>query len=258
MDVVRALLPLMRCPRSLRRQSTTLTVVDGPPAAPPRGVQRGINQKPRRGCRVAGELAKVDQAYKCRVRTPWWRVPLVAPANLLVTYMNADTPRLTTNHAGMYHLNSVHGVYLRAAHRDLGRDLLPLASLNTLTLLGAETVGRAYGGGMLKLEPREADLLPLPSPALVVASRALRMRALRPGSWDSRRPARSRPATVARNSCPAGHGVVVTPQQVQRQRAVGDVDNGSAPRVEAGLLSNRAGDELPGVKTPAAACLSYL
>lgn len=126
-----------------------------------------------------GEDLTVNQAYKCRARTPWWRVPLVPPADLLLTYMNADTPRLTTNTAGVRHLNSVHGVYLRPAHKSLGAYLLPLASLNTMTLLGAETVGRAYGGGMLKLEPREADVLPVPAPALLDAARD-RLTALRP------------------------------------------------------------------------------
>ena len=116
---------------------------------------------------AAGERIGVPTAYKCRVRSPWWRVPLVPPADLLLTYMNADTPRVSTNVAGVRHLNSVHGIYLRPELRRLGADLLPLACLNSFTLLGAETVGRAYGGGMLKIEPREADRLPVPTPDVV-------------------------------------------------------------------------------------------
>ncbi|HET9653811.1 MAG TPA: N-6 DNA methylase [Kineosporiaceae bacterium] len=119
----------------------------------------------------SGRETGVDTAYKCRVRSPWWRVPIVPPADLLLTYMNADTPRLTANPARVHHLNSVHGLYLRAGLRRTGAALLPVASLNSVTLLGAETVGRAYGGGMLKLEPREADLLPVPSPDAVTAAR---------------------------------------------------------------------------------------
>lgn len=126
-----------------------------------------------------GEARETDQAYKCRVRRPWWRVPLVPPADLLLTYMNADTPRLCTNRARAHHLNSVHGVYLRSEHRALGTDVLPVAALNSMTLLGAEIVGRAYGGGMLKLEPKEADLLPVPSPTFT-ASTHKALAALRP------------------------------------------------------------------------------
>ena len=52
-----------------------------------------------------------------------------------------------------------------------------MAMLNSVTLLGAELIDRAYGGGMLKLEPREAARLPLPSPALVESkARDLRLR----------------------------------------------------------------------------------
>lgn len=119
----------------------------------------------------AGEAMDVHRAYKCRVRSPWWRVPLVRPADLFLTYMNADTPRLCTNRERLHHLNSVHGVYVRAGLKRLAMDLLPLASLNSMTLLGAETVGRAYGGGMLKLEPKEADKLPVPTAALVESAR---------------------------------------------------------------------------------------
>jgi len=127
----------------------------------------------------AGEADAVHSAYKCRKRKPWWRVPLVPPADLLLTYMNADTPRLTTNEARVRHLNSVHGVYLRHGLKTLGAKLLPIGSLNSMTLLGAETVGRSYGGGMLKLEPGEADLLPVPAPALLSNARPALL-ALRP------------------------------------------------------------------------------
>lgn len=120
---------------------------------------------------AAGETTGVQDAYKCRVRTPWWRVPLGPPADLFLTCMNADTPRLSANRARVAHLNSVHGLHLHpslpgAARRQAGA-LLPLAALNSLTLLGAETVGRAYGGGLLKLEPGEADALPVPGPDLL-------------------------------------------------------------------------------------------
>lgn len=120
---------------------------------------------------IAAGLARgVQRAYKCRTRSLWWRVPMIAKADLLLTYMNHDTPRLVTNAANVSHLNSIHGVKLTAGHKRNGRDLLPIAALNSATVLGAELVGRSYGGGMLKLEPREADILPVPTHALVAAA----------------------------------------------------------------------------------------
>lgn len=126
-----------------------------------------------------GEADGVNLGYKCRMRDPWWRVPTVTIPDLLLTYMDHDRPRLVANDAGVYHLNSLYGVSLRYGRQELGRDLIPLASLNSVTLLGAEMVGRSYGGGLLKLEPSEADKLPLPSEA-ALQSLAPRLRALRP------------------------------------------------------------------------------
>ncbi|MDL5352173.1 N-6 DNA methylase [Microbacterium sp. zg-YB36] len=114
-----------------------------------------------------GEHTGVNDAYKCRVRRPWWRVPLLDVPDLLLTYMNGDTVRLTHNAAGARHLNSVHGVYLRGEVREIATDVLPIASLNSVTLLGAEHSGRSYGGGILKMEPREADGWWMPSAALL-------------------------------------------------------------------------------------------
>ncbi len=126
-----------------------------------------------------GEEAAVHEAYKCRVRNPWWRVPLVRVPDLFLTYMNHDAPRLVTNEARLLYLNSVHGVTLKPPVRALGRDLLPIGLLNSLSLLGAELVGRSYGGGLLKVEPKEGDLIPVPSPETLRAI-APSLKALRP------------------------------------------------------------------------------
>ena len=126
-----------------------------------------------------GEAAGVDQAYKCQVRDPWWQVPLVERPDLLFTYMNHDRPRLVRNGAGVHLLNSLYGIRLHHERRDLGQEILPMAALNSVTLLGAEIVGRSYGGGMLKHEPKEADQLPLPSVAVLEAV-APRLKLLQP------------------------------------------------------------------------------
>lgn len=126
--------------------------------------------KPSVGARAYiahGESLEIDQAYKCRIRTPWWRVPLQQPADLLITYMNADTVALCSNEARVRHLNSVHGLFLSEDVRDIDPVYLALASCGSVTRLGAEIVGRSYGGGLLKVEPREAAQLPVPSPDLV-------------------------------------------------------------------------------------------
>jgi adenine-specific DNA methylase len=128
---------------------------------------------------AAGEAAGIKDGYKCSNRTPWWRVPRGPAPDAFLTYMNHDTPRIVTNRAKLGCLNSVHGIIFNPTHRQLAMDLLPIAALNSVTLLGAELVGRAYGGGLLKIEPREGDRLPVPSRA-VIEKAGPALRALRP------------------------------------------------------------------------------
>lgn len=42
---------------------------------------------------------------------------------------------------------------------------LAAASINTVTFAFSEVLGRSYGGGVLELEPREAEALPFPNPS---------------------------------------------------------------------------------------------
>lgn len=126
-----------------------------------------------------GEADGVHLAYKCAVREPWWKVPSVRIPDLFLTYMNQDVPRLVSNDVRAAHLNSIHGVTLRAEHRKIGQETLPLAMLNSVTMLGAELVGRSYGGGVLKIEPREASTLPLPA-AETLHAVASRLKLLKP------------------------------------------------------------------------------
>ena len=138
-----------------------------------------------------GEQLGVQDAYKCKIRNPWWRPPVVDPPDLFFTYMSHRFPRLIRNSAGVSFLNSMHGVRLNAEHA-LCADALPLVAMNSVTMLGAEVFGRSYGGGILKMEPREAALLPMPHPdhvlevwAILELERGRLEQALSRGLWTN-------------------------------------------------------------------------
>lgn len=108
-----------------------------------------------------GERLGLHTRYKCRVRSPWWSVPLPkggAP-DLFLTYMSDMAPRLVRNKAAAVSTNTIHQVF---THAGVSADALAVAFYNSLTLLSAELVGRSYGGGILKLEPTEAGRLLIP------------------------------------------------------------------------------------------------
>jgi hypothetical protein len=69
-------------------------------------------------------------------------------------------PRLIVNPAGAWSTNLLHGVAFRPDAPSA--RALAVAMACSLTLLSAEVEGRAYGGGVLKLETREAERLAVP------------------------------------------------------------------------------------------------
>jgi adenine-specific DNA methylase len=113
-----------------------------------------------------GEDLGYAERYKCRVRSPWYRVPGVAAPDAFLTYMSDVVPRLCLNQARIVSSNTLLNVRLTQVPAAL-RKAFVIAFYNSATLLSCERIGRSYGGGVLKLEPREADRILLPSAALV-------------------------------------------------------------------------------------------
>jgi adenine-specific DNA methylase len=109
-----------------------------------------------------GEERKIHEGYKCRIRLPhWWKVPSVWVPDAFLLRQIYDGPRIIQNAAEATCTDTIHRV--RVAQ---GVDVrwLAAASVNSLTWAFAEIRGRSYGGGVLELEPSEAEGLPFPKP----------------------------------------------------------------------------------------------
>ncbi|MCH7931550.1 MAG: SAM-dependent methyltransferase, partial [Proteobacteria bacterium] len=103
-----------------------------------------------------GENTGVAVAYKCRTRKPWYRVPHVHEADAFLTYMSGDTPKLVANDSSAVAPNSLHIVRMHPECR-LSNDSLAALWQTSLTRLSCEIEGHSLGGGMLKIEPTEAE-----------------------------------------------------------------------------------------------------
>lgn len=108
----------------------------------------------------AGQRAR--KAYKCRVREPWYSVPDVQVPDFFLSYMSGVQANLVRNEAECTCTNSVHSVRLR---KDADASKLLRVWDSPFVKLSTELEGHPLGGGMLKLEPREATRIALPSPS---------------------------------------------------------------------------------------------
>ncbi|RHA40991.1 DNA methyltransferase family protein [Cellulomonas rhizosphaerae] len=100
--------------------------------------------------------------YKCRIRSPWHRVPVVAPGDLLMSKRSHLFPRMIVNEAAVVTTDTIY------RGRMLANSPVTTASFaagfhNSLTLLTAEIEGRSFGGGVLELVPSEIKRLLLPA-----------------------------------------------------------------------------------------------
>lgn len=116
----------------------------------PREVRRYLDSE-------MGQRART--AYKCRVRNPWYVVPDVKIPHYFLSYMSGRNVGLVRNDAGVTCTNTLHCVTLNQK-RSISR--INAARLTPFFQLSCEIEGHPLGGGMLKLEPREAARIAIP------------------------------------------------------------------------------------------------
>lgn len=137
-----------------------------------------------------GERAGAHQGYKCTKREHWYSVPHVYCPDGFLTYMSGAFARLVENDAHAVAPNTLHVVRLHRGSQVRMRDLAA-RWLTSLTQLSVEIEGHSLGGGMLKLEPKEAEsvLVPLGAEKTALAPEVQREldTLLRAGEFDRAR-----------------------------------------------------------------------
>lgn len=165
----RFLLPSVRNSRSLPIGSMTPSDVEAWKADDAPCLLLRLPREGRVPVSVANYLKSADgnaarKGYKCRTRTPWYAVPDVRIPDYVMTYMSGRLVKLVRNDAGVTCTNSLHAV--NVTNKPIAKACLARWS-SPFTQLSCEIEGHALGGGMLKLEPREARRVLFPSRALL-------------------------------------------------------------------------------------------
>jgi adenine-specific DNA-methyltransferase len=109
-----------------------------------------------------GRLDNVPQRSHCRRRQVWYalQLPPQRPEAFLFP-MGRDGPRIVINEARTWCTNNVFVLSARVYWPGIWEQIA-LGLMSSFAQLGAELVGRTYGGGILKVEPAEARLIAIP------------------------------------------------------------------------------------------------
>ncbi len=106
-----------------------------------------------------GEANDVHKGYKCSIRSPWYEVPSVWTPDGFLFRQIYDFPRMILNRTEATSTDTIHRV--TSKHKDYERVIAN--TYTWLTAASAEIEGRSYGGGVLELEPTEAERLLVPA-----------------------------------------------------------------------------------------------
>jgi adenine-specific DNA-methyltransferase len=106
-----------------------------------------------------GERKDFHKGYKCSIRYPWYLVPSVWVPDGFAFRQIYDFPRMVLNFSGATSTDTIHRMRSHGAEPER-----VIANTYTwLTAASAEIEGRSYGGGVLELEPTEAERLLMPA-----------------------------------------------------------------------------------------------
>ncbi len=106
-----------------------------------------------------GEQKDFHKGYKCSIRKPWFFVPSVWVPDGFAFRQIYDFPRMVLNDSGATSTDTIHRMRCKGAEPER-----VIANTYTwLTAASAEIEGRSYGGGVLELEPTEAERLMMPA-----------------------------------------------------------------------------------------------
>lgn len=104
-----------------------------------------------------GENNNFHTGYKCSIRSPWYKVPSVWIPDCFIFRQIYDFPRVILNNAGAVSTDTIHRMTCKSDKKKL------ISCIYThLTAASSEIEGRSYGGGVLELEPTEAERLLVP------------------------------------------------------------------------------------------------
>lgn len=127
-----------------------------------------LHLKPSNGAKPSAALARyirfgegeqVHKGFKCSIREPWYAVPSVWTPDGFLFRQIYDFPRVVLNKAGATSTDTIHRLTCKIAKPER-----VIANTYTwLTAASAEIEGRSYGGGVLELEPTEAERLMMPA-----------------------------------------------------------------------------------------------
>lgn len=106
-----------------------------------------------------GERKEFHKGYKCSIRKPWYLVPSVWVPDGFAFRQIYDFPRMVLNASGATSTDTIHRM---RSHRATPERVIA-NTYTWLTAASAEIEGRSYGGGVLELEPTEAERLLMPA-----------------------------------------------------------------------------------------------